>query len=248
MMIHMMKYFYFYVCTTVIHGFHTHKILTSKQQKYKTLLEDNNLNLVIAQGPAGTGKSYLACKIAISLLKQKRIHKIVLTRPIVPVENEDLGFLPGTLNEKMNPWIQPLYDIFIDEESKAELGSLLSSNKIEIVPIGYMRGRTFADTYVIADEMQNSSPSQMKMLLTRMGENSKIVITGDTSQCDLSTTQNGLQHFLTLMNNYYHTSHDMYNNKIGMVELNNQDVKRSEFVKHILSIYQEPSYNGLFLP
>ena len=162
-----------------------------------------------------------------------------MTRPVVPVEDENLGFLPGTIDEKMNPWIQPLYDIFIDEKSKSELNSLLKSGQIEIVPIGFMRGRTFADTFVIADEMQNSSPTQMKMILTRMGENSKIVVNGDTSQCDLKIEENGLKNFISIVNKHYENLYEMYNNKIGIVEFDIKDVKRSEFVQNILEIYEK---------
>ena len=138
----------------------------------------------------------------------------------------------------MNPWIQPLYDIFIEEKSKSELNSLLKSGKIEIIPIGFMRGRTFSDTYVIADEMQNSSPIQMKMIMTRMGENSKIVVTGDSSQCDLKIPENGLQDFLNLIENKYEILHEMYQDHIGIVEFDIQDVKRSKFVQNILKIYE----------
>ena len=217
----------------------TLKTPTTKQKKYTQLLEDRNINLVVAHGPAGTGKSWLACKVAIEELKSNHIKKIVLTRPVVPVEDENLGFLPGTIDEKMNPWIQPLYDIFIDEKSKSELNSLLKSGQIEIVPIGFMRGRTFADTFVIADEMQNSSPTQMKMILTRMGENSKIVVNGDISQCDLKIEENGLKNFISVVNKHYENLYEMYNNKIGMVEFDIKDVKRSEFVQNILEIYEK---------
>ena len=215
----------------------TNKIQTPKQKKYTELLQNRDTNLVIAHGPAGTGKSWLACKIAIEQLKENKVNKIVLTRPIVSVEDEDLGFLPGNIDEKMNPWIQPLYDIFIDEQSKAELNSMLKSGKIEIVPIGFMRGRTFTDTYVIADEMQNSSPSQMKMILTRLGENSKIVVTGDTSQCDLELSENGLDNLLKLLKKYYENTYEMYGDNIGIIEMNSEDIKRNIFVKKIIDVY-----------
>lgn len=215
----------------------TNKIQTPKQKKYTELLQNRDTNLVIAHGPAGTGKSWLACKIAIEQLKENKVNKIVLTRPIVSVEDEDLGFLPGNIDEKMNPWIQPLYDIFIDEQSKAELNSMLKSGKIEIVPIGFMRGRTFTDTYVIADEMQNSSPGQMKMILTRLGQNSKIVVTGDTSQCDLELSENGLDNLLKLLKKYYENTYEMYGDNIGIIEMNSEDIKRNIFVKKIIEVY-----------
>ncbi len=215
------------------------KILTSKQEKYSQLLEDNKISLVVVHGPAGTGKSWLAVKTAIEKLKDNSVKKIVLTRPIVSVEDENLGFLPGTIDDKMNPWIQPLYDIFNDEKSNnnIDINSLVKSGKIEIIPIGFMRGRTFTDTYVIADEMQNSSPLQMKMILTRMGENSKIIVTGDSTQCDLKIKENGLVNFLKIINNFYKNKHEIYNNGIGIVKLDTKDVKRSAFAQTILDIY-----------
>ncbi len=219
------------------------KILTAKQEKYSQLLEDKKISLVVVHGPAGTGKSWLAVKTAIEKLKDNSVKKIVLTRPIVSVEDENLGFLPGNIDDKMNPWIQPLYDIFNDEKSNKniDINSLVKSGKIEIIPIGFMRGRTFTDTYVIADEMQNSSPLQMKMILTRMGENSKIIVTGDSSQCDLKIKENGLIHFLKVINNYFKNKHEIYNNGIGIVKLDIKDVKRSPLAQTILDIYSSPS-------
>ena len=218
---------------------HTEKTYTSRQKKYVDILNDNNIQLVISHGPAGTGKSWIACKNALEQLKINKITKIVITRPIIPVDGEELGFLPGAMNEKMNPWVQPLYDLFIEEGGKSELNSMLSSGKIDIVPIGYMRGKTFINTFIIADEMQNSSPSQMKMLLTRLGQNSKMVITGDISQCDLTNKDNGLFHFVNLLKSFYNEPYKMYNDNISIVELTIDDVKRSKFVKNILAIYEK---------
>ena len=209
----------------------TNKIQTPKQKKYTELLQNRDTNLVIAHGPAGTGKSWLACKIAIEQLKENKVNKIVLTRPIVSVEDEDLGFLPGNIDEKMNPWIQPLYDIFIDEQSKAELNSMLKSGKIEIVPIGFMRGRTFTDTYVIADEMQNSSQSQMKMILTRQAENSKIVVNGDPTQIDLpNKSMSGLVRSKKILSHL---------NEVAVVDFDHFDVVRHPLVSKIVKAYSE---------
>tara|TARA_Y100000389_G_scaffold203336_1_gene251444 strand:+ start:1835 stop:2536 length:702 start_codon:yes stop_codon:yes gene_type:complete len=215
-------------------------IYTNRQKKYIDILNDNNINLVVSYGPAGSGKSMLACKTAIDKLSQNKIEKIIITRPIVPVEGEELGFLPGDINEKMNPWIQPLYNLFIQESSKQYLNEILRNGKLDIVPIGYMRGRTFNDCFVIADEMQNSSPSQMKMLLTRIGTNSKLVMTGDITQCDLlNSKQNGLDHFLKLLQVKYKDTHLMYKDKISTIQFKMDDVKRSDFVKKILSLYEK---------
>ena len=223
-------------------GFSTGKIYTPKQTKYANTLNDPTIKLVISHGPAGTGKSWIACKTAIEQLKNNKIKKIVLTRPVVPVDGEELGFLPGDMNEKMNPWIQPLYDLFKEEGNKVDLKSMLNSGKIDIVPMGYMRGRTFIDTYIIADEMQNSSPSQMKMLLTRIGENSKMIITGDLTQCDFAQVKtNGLHQFINILKQSYEETYLMHKDKISIVEFASEDVKRSGFVKTILSLYEKNS-------
>lgn len=213
-------------------------VLTTKQQKYHELLKNNNLDLVIAHGIAGTGKTFLACKTAYKKLIENEIDKIILTRPIVSVENENLGFLPGEINDKIKPWLAPLFDTFEKESDKSQLVQLINSGKIELIPLGFMRGRTFDHCIVIADEMQNSTPNQMKMLLTRMGENSKIFVTGDTTQCDLNiSTDNGLANIIELLNNMYDLPHEMYENGIGIVKLEDIDIKRSKFVSNVIKIY-----------
>jgi len=213
-------------------------VLTTKQQKYQELLKNNNLDLVIAHGIAGTGKTFLACKTAYKKLIENEIDKIILTRPIVSVENENLGFLPGELNDKIKPWLSPLFDTFEKESDKSQLVQLINSGKIELIPLGFMRGRTFDHCIVIADEMQNSTPNQMKMLLTRMGENSKIFVTGDTTQCDLNiSTDNGLANIIELLNNMYDLPYEMYENGIGIVKLEDIDIKRSKFVSNVIKIY-----------
>jgi phosphate starvation-inducible PhoH-like protein len=213
-------------------------VLTTKQQKYHELLKNNNLDLVIAHGIAGTGKTFLACKTAYKKLIENEIDKIILTRPIVSVENENLGFLPGELNDKIKPWLSPLFDTFEKESDKSQLVQLINSGKIELIPLGFMRGRTFDHCIVIADEMQNSTPNQMKMLLTRMGENSKIFVTGDTTQCDLNiSTDNGLANIIELLNNMYDLPYEMYENGIGIVKLEDIDIKRSKFVSNVIKIY-----------
>jgi phosphate starvation-inducible PhoH-like protein len=194
--------------------------------------------LVIAHGIAGTGKTFLACKTAYKKLIENEIDKIILTRPIVSVENENLGFLPGELNDKIKPWLSPLFDTFEKESDKSQLVQLINSGKIELIPLGFMRGRTFDHCIVIADEMQNSTPNQMKMLLTRMGKKSKIFVTGDTTQCDLNIpTNNGLANIIELLNNMYDLPYEMYENGIGIVKLEDIDIKRSKFVSNVIKIY-----------
>jgi len=162
------------------------------QQKYVNYLNNNTVNIVVAVGPAGTGKTMFACLRAIEILKNKKLNKIVLTRPIIAVEEEELGFLPGNMVKKMDPWTRPILDIFMEFYSKTEIENMINNNIIEIAPLAYMRGRTFKNALVIADEMQNSTPNQMFMLTTRLGINSKLVITGDLKQTDRAKENNGL--------------------------------------------------------
>jgi len=163
---------------------------TEGQRLYLNALQNKNTSILIGLGPAGTGKTMFSCQTAIDGILAGTYQKIVLTRPVVSVE-EDIGFLPGSLVQKMDPWTRPLFDIFLERFSKAKLNSMIQNGVIEISPLGYMRGRTFKNTFVIADEMQNSSPMQMKMITTRIGEGSKMVITGDLNQSD-RCEKNGL--------------------------------------------------------
>ncbi len=152
------------------------------QAAYLKLLERHDL--VFALGPAGTGKTYLAVATAVAQLKQRRIERIILSRPAVEA-GERLGFLPGDLKEKLDPYLRPLYDALQDMLPEGKLQQRIETGQIEIAPLAYMRGRTLSNAYVILDEAQNTTPSQMKMFLTRMGENSRMVVTGDTTQSDL---------------------------------------------------------------
>lgn len=207
----------------------------SNQEKYVKFLNEPNIDIIISIGPAGTGKTMFACLKAIDLLKMGKLNKIILTRPVVTVE-EDLGFLPGNINKKMDPWTRPIFDIFLENFSKTELDQMINNNIIEIAPLAYMRGRTFKNAFVIADEMQNSSPNQMMMLTTRIGKNSKLVITGDLKQTD-KLVDNGLIDFVEKIK-YYNIFHDYNeNSNIQIIEFNYQDVERSPIVKKVLDIY-----------
>lgn len=228
---------------------------SDNQKFYIKTIENINIPIVIATGPAGTGKTLLACISAIKYLIEKKVNKIIITRPVVPVE-EEIGFLPGKMERKMDPWTRPIFDIFGEYFDHNEMKYLLDSGVIEICPIGYMRGRTFKHSFIIADEMQNSSPSQMKMLLTRIGKQSKMVITGDIHQSD--SKENGLKDFtdrLSLYNNRFintqdftynyinDTFHEKYtttlnnNYKIKQIKLTNKDIEREEVIKDVLDIY-----------
>ena len=201
------------------------------QEQYADLLSNRKKSIVFALGPAGTGKTLLATLYAIQELKAGRCKKLVITRPAVSVE-EQHGFLPGTLNEKMDPWTRPIFDIFEEYWSLQTIEFMLEEKTIEIAPLAYMRGRTFKNAIILADEMQNATPSQMKMLLTRIGEGSKIIATGDLAQHDRGFEQNGLHDFTLRL---AEGKSDM----IGIVEFNRKDIERHPAVAEVLRIYGE---------
>jgi phosphate starvation-inducible PhoH-like protein len=207
---------------------------SDNQKQYVTHLNNASVPIVFGIGPAGCGKTLFACTTAIDGLKKGTFQKIVLTRPIVPVEEEELGFLPGTLVKKMDPWTRPLMDIFLEYYPQHELDFMLGSGVIEISPLAYMRGRTFKRCFIIADEMQNSSPNQMLMLTTRIGEGSKMVITGDLKQSDRSAADNGLLDIMHKIKAYKKYNSDV---AIEMVEMKYSDIERSPIVSKILEIF-----------
>jgi len=203
---------------------------TFLQEKYFDLLNDPSQKVVVGLGPAGTGKTLFACHSAIQHLKEKAVNKIVITRPFVSVD-ENIGFLPGSIKDKMDPFTRPLMDIFLEYYSQPEIDTLMRLNKIEISTLGFMRGRTFKNCFIVADEMQNSSPSQMKMLLTRLGEGTRLAVTGDLNQSDLGA-KNGL-------NDFYSRIRGRTIPMIESVEFENADVQRSPIVSTILGLYDE---------
>lgn len=203
----------------------------TSQETYLELLKNPKKHIVFAIGPAGTGKTMLAVQMAIKLFKEGSINKIIVTRPAVSVD-EQHGFLPGTLNQKMEPWTRPIFDVLEEYYHPREIASMLEDGVVEISPLAYMRGRTFKNAFIIADEMQNATPSQMKMLLTRIGENSRMIITGDLNQAD-RPRENGLLEFCEL----YGEGGD--NRMIAMARFETKDVERHPVVKEILKIYKE---------
>jgi phosphate starvation-inducible PhoH-like protein len=201
------------------------------QQQYLQKLDNDDTHIVFAIGPAGTGKTLLGVQWAINQFKDGLVDKIVITRPAVSVD-EQHGFLPGDLNEKMAPWTRSILDVFADNFCQREIERQLREGILEIAPLAYMRGRTFKHSAIIADEMQNATPSQMKMLLTRIGEGSKMVVTGDLQQADRPSS-NGLLEFLKLYNGFDNHQY------VDTVRFNKQDIERHEAVKEILAIYGE---------
>ena len=206
---------------------------TLNQETYVNLLTDPSKLIVFATGPAGTGKTMLAMLAGIQALKDGKVTKIVLTRPAVGVDDERHGFLPGDLNQKMEPWTRPLFDVLMEYYDKREVTRMLDEQIIEISPLAYMRGRTFKNAWIIADEMQNATPNQMKMLLTRLGEASKMIVTGDTRQADRRDPDNGLLDFKSLVESYSNCQY------VAGVELTGKDIQRHPAVIEVLKIYQE---------
>ena len=198
------------------------------QQEYLLKLQDEQKSIVFAIGPAGTGKTMLAVQVGIKLFQEGQVDKIIVTRPAVSVD-EDLGFLPGTLNEKMAPWTRPIFDVLGEYYQTKDIAKMLEEGVIEISPLAYMRGRTFKNAYIVADEMQNATVNQMKMLLTRLGEGSKMVVTGDLAQAD-RLNDNGLVNFCKLITNKSLTYLDI-------VQFDHKDIERHNAVKEVLTVY-----------
>jgi len=201
----------------------------ANQKLYLQKLYSETTSIVLAIGPAGTGKTMLAVQYGIKQFQEGTVDRIVITRPAVSVD-EDLGFLPGTLNEKMAPWTRPIFDVFSEYYQKKDIEKMLEDGNIEISPLAYMRGRTFKNAYIVADEMQNATVNQMKMLLTRLGEGSKMVVTGDLAQAD-RLSDNGLIDFCNLLEQKEYLEH------IDIVRFDAHDIERHNAVKEILAIY-----------
>ena len=202
-----------------------------QQRIYDKLLHNPDTDMVISVGPAGSGKTLFACSAGIRALQKGCYKKIVLTRPTVSVD-EQHGFLPGDLNKKMEPWTKPIFDVFNEYYYQKEVSGMLQEGVIEISPLAFMRGRTFKKAFIIADEMQNATPSQMKMLLTRIGEGSRMVVTGDLQQADRMKS-NGLLDFTHKVESKDDLNH------IGVCTFGTGDVERHEAVKEVLDIYGE---------
>ena len=201
------------------------------QEKYILELLDPNTHIVIGTGPAGTGKTYLAMLAAIKALKTQQVDKILLTRPAVGVDDEKHGFLPGDINAKMEPWTRPLFDVLREFYTAKEITHMLDEQIVEIAPLAFCRGRNFKNSFVIVDESQNCTPNQLKMIMTRIGVGTKIVITGDIEQTDRKKLDNGL---LDLQKR-------LETKKVEGIEVCNftyRDVQRHHIIEHILEMYK----------
>jgi phosphate starvation-inducible PhoH-like protein len=201
------------------------------QEEYIDLLLNPEKLVIFATGPAGTGKTMLAVLAAIKAYKEGVIQKIIITRPAVGVDDEKHGFLPGDLNEKMAPWTRPIFDVMKEYYSPREIALMLEEETIEISPLAFLRGRTFKNAWIIFDEAQNSTTNQMKMVLTRIGDNSKMVITGDLNQNDRKfSNENGLRDFIAMLPK-------SKSQMIDIVQFSNRDIMRHEVVREVLELY-----------
>lgn len=202
------------------------------QEKYIVSLTDPEIDIVTVYGPAGTGKTYLAMLAALKALREGKCERILLTRPAVAVDDEKHGFLPGDLNSKMEPWVRPLFDVIKEFYSMKEIEYMLKEQIIEITPLAFCRGRNFKYSWIILDEAQNATPSQIKMLLTRIGEGSKIVITGDVDQTDRNTDNNGLLDLKQRVEKFKVPG-------MEICEFDHKDIRRHEIITHILKMYND---------
>ena len=198
------------------------------QEEYVVKLLDDTKDIVFGVGPAGTGKTLLAVQVAVKLFKEGKIDKIIVTRPAVSVD-EELGFLPGTLEQKMAPWTRPIFDVLREYFDARQIEGMIEEGIIEIAPLAFMRGRTFKNAFILADEMQNATPNQMKMLLTRLGEGSQMAVTGDLAQAD-RLKDNGLIDFVKLLETGRAS-------RLDIVYFAQGDIERHEAVKEVLQVY-----------
>jgi len=204
-------------------------IVKAKTKNQQEMIEmSSKFDMIFVSGPAGTGKTYTSVALAVRALKNREVKKIILTRPAVE-SGENLGFLPGDLKEKLDPYMSPIYDALSDMLPSTKLQKMLNENKIEIAPLAFMRGRTLDSAFVILDEAQNATISQMKMFLTRMGSSAKFIITGDMTQVDLPKNQkSGLLHAINILKK---------EKKIGFLQLKDYDVIRHKLVQLIIKAY-----------
>ena len=219
---------------------------TENQRLYVEHLSNSSIPLVFGLGPAGCGKTLFACNAAVNALRSGSVDRIVLTRPIVAAE-EELGFLPGSIEMKMDPWTRPIFDILGEFFSSTQVHTMVQNNVIEISPLAYMRGRTFKRAFIIADEMQNSTPNQMLMMTTRLGDGSRMVITGDLNQSDRGS-ENGLADMVRRLHKKKGLGAGSSSGSgmevgdlIRFIEMENKDIQRSLIVSYLIDLYDDNS-------
>lgn len=214
----------------IIYGINGKPISARNPNQQKLVEEFSNNDLTFALGPAGTGKTYIAIALAVRALKNREVRKIILSRPAVEA-GEKLGFLPGDMKDKIDPYLQPLYDALEDMIPTVKLKEYMENNVIQIAPLAFMRGRTLNDAVIVLDEAQNTTTHQIKMFLTRLGNNAKMIITGDLTQIDLPrTVSSGLRHALRVLDNVP---------GIGKVEFGKKDIVRHPLVQRIVDAYEK---------
>ncbi len=219
----------------LIHGVNGRLIRAQTLNQHKLVKSCKQNDMVFAIGPAGTGKTYTGVALAVKALKEKQVRRIILTRPAVEA-GENLGFLPGDLKEKLDPYMQPLYDALRDMIPAEKLANYIENGVIQIAPMAFMRGRTLDNAFVILDEAQNTTHAQMKMFLTRMGKNAKFLITGDPGQIDLPRRViSGLKEAMLVLKDV---------KGIGIVHLDDKDVIRHKLVKKVIDAYREIEHNN----
>jgi phosphate starvation-inducible PhoH-like protein len=206
---------------------------TRNQERLVLALQDADQHIVVTVGPAGTGKTYLGMLAAVGALREGKCKRIVLTRPAVEVEGEKHGFLPGDLVAKMSPWLRPLLDVMREYYRPQDIIGMIEDETVEISPLAFMRGRTFRDSWIIADEMQNATPGQVKMLMTRIGANSKIVMTGDVEQADRNHKDNGLIDLCKRLE-------QREINGLTVCSMGSQDIQRHSIIGSVLALYSDP--------
>ena len=205
---------------------------TRNQERLVLALQDADQHIVVTTGPAGTGKTYLAMQAAVKALREGDCDRIVMTRPAVGVEGEQHGFLPGNLVAKMEPWTRPLLDVMREYYRPQDIVAMIEDQVVEIAPLAFMRGRTFKNAWIIADEMQNATPAQAKMLMTRIGTGSKIVITGDVEQADRNTGDNGLMDLVSRLQSKPVDG-------ITVCPMEAKDVQRHAIIGKVLKLYAD---------
>lgn len=205
---------------------------TLNQERLVLALQDDSQHIVVTAGPAGTGKTYLAMLAAVRALREGECDRIIMTRPAVGVEGEQHGFLPGNLVAKMEPWTRPLLDVMREYYRPQDILAMIEDQTVEIAPLAFMRGRTFKRAWIVADEMQNATPAQVKMLMTRIGQDSKIVITGDVEQADRQSDNNGLWDLTQRLTATPVTG-------IAVCNLDKKDVQRHQIIGSVLKLYAD---------